>query len=121
MSAVLWPRPELRTRSDASVPGVPRPARPAHVIDSDAEAITVATQLAAEFAQGASDRDREWRRPTAELDAFSQSGLWSINVPRRFGGPEVSYATLASVIRIISAADPSIGQIPQNHLGVLAA
>ena len=38
-----------------------------------------------------------------------------------FGGPEVSYATLASVIRIISAADPSIGQIPQNHLGVVAA
>jgi SfnB family sulfur acquisition oxidoreductase len=33
----------------------------------------------------------------------------------------VSYVTLARVIAIISAADPSIGQIPQNHLGVVAA
>jgi SfnB family sulfur acquisition oxidoreductase len=29
--------------------------------------------------------------------------------------------TLAKVIEIISAADPSLGQIPQNHLGVVAA
>ena len=57
----------------------------------------------------------------AELDAFSQSGLWSINVPKAFGGPELSYATLVKVIAIISAADPSLGQIPQNHLGVVAA
>jgi SfnB family sulfur acquisition oxidoreductase len=121
MSAVLGPRPELRTKNVVAEPGVPRPARPAHVIGSDAEAIAVATRLAAEFAVEASDRDREWRRPVAELDAFSQSGLWSINVPRRFGGPELSYVTLATVIRIISAADPSIGQIPQNHLGVVAA
>jgi SfnB family sulfur acquisition oxidoreductase len=47
--------------------------------------------------------------------------LWSINVPKAFGGPEVSYAVLAKVIEIISAADPSLGQIPQNHLGVIAA
>ena len=59
------------------------------------------------------------RSPSSTL--FSQSGLWSINVPRRFGGPDVSYVTLARVIAIISAADPSIGQIPQNHLGVVAA
>jgi SfnB family sulfur acquisition oxidoreductase len=42
-------------------------------------------------------------------------------VPKAFGGPELSYAVLAKVIEIISAADPSIGQIPQNHLGVVAA
>ena len=30
-------------------------------------------------------------------------------------------STLAKVIEIISAADPSLGQIPQNHLGVVAA
>jgi SfnB family sulfur acquisition oxidoreductase len=42
-------------------------------------------------------------------------------VPKKFGGPEVSYVTLSKVIEIISAADPSLGQIPQNHLGVLAA
>ncbi|MHC2017098.1 SfnB family sulfur acquisition oxidoreductase [Methylobacterium sp. CM6247] len=102
-------------------PPVPRPASPAHVIRDDAEAIRVAHSLAREFREGASERDQTNRRPYAELDAFSQSGLWSINVPKAFGGPEVSYKTLAQVVAIISAADPSIGQISQNHLGIVAA
>jgi SfnB family sulfur acquisition oxidoreductase len=103
------------------VPGLPRSSRPAHVIRSDREAIEVADALAKDFAATASERDRNRSKPIAELDTFSQSGLWSINVPKAFGGPEVSYVTLAKVIEIISAADPSIGQIPQNHLGVVAA
>lgn len=103
------------------VPGVSKPAQPAHVVKDAAEAITIAHRLAAAFAEEASERDRERRWPVAELDAFSQSGLWSINVPKAFGGPELSYAALAEVIAIISAADPSLGQIPQNHLGVIAA
>ena len=119
MSAVL--RLEAESRRPAGVAGVPRPAQPAHVIRDDAEAIAVARALADKFATGAAQRDRHRILPTVEIDAFSQSGLWSINVPRRFGGPELSYATIAEVIAIISAADPSIGQIPQNHLGVVAA
>ncbi|MFZ5896319.1 MAG: SfnB family sulfur acquisition oxidoreductase [Myxococcota bacterium] len=107
--------------SAQGVPGLPRPSEAAHVVRDDAEAIEVASALAARFAQGAIERDRERRWPVEELDAFSQSGLWSINVPKQFGGPEVSYVTLARVIEIISAADPSLGQIPQNHLGVVAA
>ncbi|AVC45421.1 SfnB family sulfur acquisition oxidoreductase [Rhizobium leguminosarum] len=104
-----------------AVPPVLRPSQPAHIIKTDAEAIAIAKTLAAEFVKesAARDRDRIW--PVKELDAFSQSGLWSINVPKAFGGPEVSYATVAKVIEIISAADSSIGQIAQNHLGVVAA
>ncbi|RWL38653.1 MAG: SfnB family sulfur acquisition oxidoreductase, partial [Mesorhizobium sp.] len=105
----------------AAVPPVPRPTTAAHIIKDDAEAIAVAHRLAAEFVKDSSKRDRERIWPVAELDQFSQSGLWSINVPKAFGGPEVSYATLAKVIEIISAADSSIGQIAQNHLGVVAA
>lgn len=104
-----------------AVPPVPRPAEPAHIIRSDAEAIEVAEKLAVEFAKGAAERDRDRIWPVKELDAFSQSGLWSINVPKAYGGPDVSYATLARVVEIISAADSSIGQISQNHLGVVAA
>jgi SfnB family sulfur acquisition oxidoreductase len=103
------------------VAGPPRPQQPAHVIRSEREAIDIAEALAKDFAATASDRDRTRAKPIAELDAFSQSGLWSINVPKKFGGPEVSYSVVAKVIEIISAADPSIGQIPQNHLGVVAA
>jgi SfnB family sulfur acquisition oxidoreductase len=94
-----------------------RPA--AHVVSSDAEAIEIATGLAAIFATGAARRDAERILPIAELDQFSQSGLWAITVPKAFGGAEVSYATVAKVIEIISAADGSIGQIPQNHISVL--
>ena len=103
------------------VPPVPRPPEAAHVIRTDAEAIAVAEDLAARFAEGASDRDRNRVWPVAELDAYSQSGLWSLNVPKAYGGPELSYVTIDRVIQIISAADPSIGQITQNHIGVVAA
>ncbi len=104
-----------------AVPPVSRPAEPAHVIKTDAEAIVIAKTLAADFIKDSATRDRDRIWPVRELDEFSQSGLWSINVPKAFGGPEVSYATLARVIEIISAADSSIGQIAQNHLGVVAA
>ncbi len=42
-------------------------------------------------------------------------------MPKAHGGPEVSYRTLAQVIAILAAADPSIAQIAQNHLGIVAA
>lgn len=116
MSAALKEQTPLR-----GVPGLPRPTKPAHIIKDDAEAIAVAEALARDVAGGASKRDRERIFPVAELDAFSQSGLWSINVPKAFGGPEVSYATLVKVVQILSAADPSLSQISQNHLGVVAA
>src|ERR1700677_50761 len=119
-------RPELVT---VNVPIPPAaPAAPtydlepqAHVIRSDAEAIEIARALAAEFAGEAAKRDRERILPAAELDRFSKSGLWGITVPKAYGGAGVSFATLAEVIKLISAADPSIGQIPQNHLAALDA
>jgi SfnB family sulfur acquisition oxidoreductase len=99
--------------------GFSRPA--AHVIRTDAEAIAVARALAPRIAEGAVARDQQRILPYAELDLFSGSGLWGITVPRAYGGADVSFATLAEVIAIISEADPSIGQIPQNHLGVVEA
>ncbi len=104
------------------MPGFAKVKEPAHVIkvgpgshrgcDAPRQVFCRSAHLSA-TARGAGRSSR--------LDQFSQSGLWSINVPKAFGGPEVSYVTLTKVIQIISAADPSIGQIPQNHLGVLAA
>ena len=110
-----------KIKPPVGVPGVARPKEPAHVVRSDDEAIEIAHRLAADFVRGSSERDRDRIWPAAELDAFSQSGLWSINVPQEFGGPDVSYATLAKVVEIISEADSSIGQVSQNHLGVVAA
>jgi SfnB family sulfur acquisition oxidoreductase len=120
MSTVLIDRAEApRVNSQDKLSPRPRPQSPAHVIRSDGEAIEIAHRLAIEFAKGAALRDREGLLPLAELDAFSQSGLWGINVPKAYGGAGVSYVTLTEVIKIISAADPSLGQIPQNHLAIV--
>ncbi len=91
----------------------------AHVIKSDAEAITIAQQLADELVVGASDRDRDRRLPWDELDRFSQSGLWAMNVPEAHGGPALSYATIARVFAIVASGDASIAQIAQNHISLL--
>lgn len=95
------------------------PSTHAQRISSDAQAIAVAKELAISFAAEAAQRDRERRLPIAELSAFSQSGLWGITVPKAYGGAEVSYRTLAEVLKIIAAVDPSLAQLPQNHLVVI--
>ncbi|MDF3934409.1 SfnB family sulfur acquisition oxidoreductase [Pseudomonas citronellolis] len=94
-----------------------RPA--ARVIRDDAEALRVAHEVAALLLAGAAERDLDRRVPVEIVDAYSNSGLWGITVPRAYGGAEVSHATLAQVIAIVSAADPSLGQIPQNHYCLL--
>jgi SfnB family sulfur acquisition oxidoreductase len=88
---------------------------PVRVIGSDEEAIAVAREVAARLLPGASARDRERTVPVTELDELSRSGLLGISVPRSFGGAGVCIETLVTVFQILSAADPAIGQLPQNH------
>lgn len=87
----------------------------AHVIRSDQEALDIAHELSQQFRKNAVARDHERRLPFDEIQKLSQSGLWAITVPRQFGGAEVSYYTVARVIALLSGADGSLGQIPQNH------
>ena len=96
-----------------------RPAATAVVIANDAQALAAAEHLAQQFSLEAGVRDRERRLPHAELELFSQSGLWGITIPRAFGGAEVSSATVAKVVARIAQADGSLGQIPQNHFYAL--
>ncbi|MDR3516708.1 MAG: SfnB family sulfur acquisition oxidoreductase [Azospirillaceae bacterium] len=103
------------------VPELPARSAPARVITSDAEAIAVAHEVAAQIAPGASDRDRDAVLALDEIALFSQSGLWAITVPKDYGGAGVSAVTLAEVTAIIAAADASIGQIPQNHWYIVEA
>ena len=105
--------------SNAPADEAPTPATLAHVLRDEAEAVAIAERLAETFAEGASERDRERRLPWAELDVFSRSGLWSMNVPAAYGGPGASYATVARVFAIIASGDGSIAQIAQNHVSVL--
>ncbi|MEE4686768.1 SfnB family sulfur acquisition oxidoreductase [Pseudomonas alliivorans] len=91
----------------------------AALITSDVQALHIARELANHFKTESAVRDRERRLPHAELELFSQSGLWGISVPKAFGGAGVSSVTLARVIALISEADGSLGQIPQNHFYAL--
>lgn len=87
----------------------------AHIIQSDKEALEIARNLADQFKVGAVQRDAERILPFEEIEAYSQSGLWAITVPKEYGGAEVSSYTVAQVIALMSGVDGSIGQIPQNH------
>jgi SfnB family sulfur acquisition oxidoreductase len=90
-------------------------ARTAAIVTSDEEIIRKVTALAAEFRKTAVERDQKRLLPEREIEQLSEAGFYGITVPRKYGGPAVSAVTLAEVFRILSAADPSIGQMPQNH------
>ncbi|WP_223533342.1 MULTISPECIES: SfnB family sulfur acquisition oxidoreductase [unclassified Pseudomonas] len=92
---------------------------PAKVLRNDAQAIKAAHELAQVARLHAAKRDRQRKLPWAEIEQFTRSGLGSISIPREYGGPQVSFVTLAEVFAIISAADPALGQIPQNQFGIL--
>ncbi|MGX9992396.1 SfnB family sulfur acquisition oxidoreductase (plasmid) [Rhizobium sp. Z1P35] len=90
-------------------------------IGSDEEAIATAHRLAAQFAARAAERDAGRILPFGELDLLAQSGLLAITVPAQYGGLDVSNAVLGEITAILSEADGSIGQIPQNHFYILEA
>src|ERR1700756_1076106 len=94
--------------------GASRPLSRAHKVGDDQEALAIAHELAAHFRPEASLRDARRHLPFAEIEKYSASGLWALTVPKEYGGPAVSISTLAEVTAIISEADSSIGQIPQN-------
>ncbi|KAA0945205.1 MULTISPECIES: SfnB family sulfur acquisition oxidoreductase [unclassified Pseudomonas] len=92
---------------------------PTKVLRNDAEALDAAHELAQAARLQAARRDQQRKLPWAEIEQFTRSGLGSISIPREYGGPQVSFVTLAEVFAIISAADPALGQIPQNQFGIL--
>ncbi|MFB2552031.1 SfnB family sulfur acquisition oxidoreductase [Ensifer soli] len=99
-----------------------RTIRPAATrITTEEEALAAARTVADAIAARASERDVERLLPHAEMDLLSQSGLLGISVPADYGGADISNGVLAEVTAILSEADSSIGQIPQNHFYILEA
>lgn len=107
---------EAQVQSDLDIAPLLLPAR---VLRNDAEALQAARELAEAARLQAARRDRQRKLPWAEIEQFTRSGLGSITIPREYGGPQVSFVTVAEVFAIISAADPALGQIPQNQFGIL--
>ncbi len=109
----------ITLKDSACAQDVAPPLHPAAILTSDADALEAAHALARAAEAGVIQRDRERRLPWELVERFTASGLGSIAVPRAFGGPQLSYLTIAEVFRIISAVDPALGQIPQNHFGLI--
>ena len=84
-------------------------------IKSDEQALEAARLFAEQIRGESAVRDQERRLPFEEIESFSQTGLWAITVPKEYGGAGVSNTTFTEVVAIVSEADASIGQIPQNH------
>ena len=87
----------------------------AHRIKSEQEALEAAQRIAEQIRPTSGARDKDRRLPFEEIEWFSQSGLWGITVPKEYGGAGVSTPVFTEVVAIISEADASLGQIPQNH------
>jgi SfnB family sulfur acquisition oxidoreductase len=94
-----------------------RPVAP--YLATEDEALAAARALAVQLAQGAALRDKERILPYREMELVSQSGLLGVTVPSDYGGADISNLFLAEVVAILSEADSSIGQIPQNHFYIL--
>lgn len=105
-------------RQTASALAPPVESRPPILPDATA-ALSAARAFAAHIAPVAADRDRDRILPWREIEAFTASGLGSTLIPKDHGGSGLGYQTLAEMFEIICAADSSVGQIPQNHFGVL--
>ena len=95
------------------------PLHPVRILHNDAQAIEAAHELAAHARLQAAERDARRQLPWSQIEEFTRSGLGSISIARAYGGPQVSFVTIAEVFRIISAADPALGQIPQNQFGII--
>jgi SfnB family sulfur acquisition oxidoreductase len=74
-----------------------------------------AAELAAAFAEDAAARDRDRILPHTELRELARSGLLALTVPVEHDGPGLPASVVAEVLRLISRADPNIGQIPHSH------
>lgn len=93
----------------------------AYVIQNDQQAINAAYQVADFALVERNIRDQQRILPVDVIQEFSRKGLGAIRIAKKYGGAEVSNKTLAQVFRILSKADSSVGQIPQNQFGLLNA
>jgi len=81
------------------------------------ELVGRAREIAPLVAREAQQADRNGRVSDAVIDAFADARLFEILVPRRFGGHELSYETMAQVIRAISPACTSTAWVMSFYIG----
>jgi alkylation response protein AidB-like acyl-CoA dehydrogenase len=90
-----------------------------YLIRNDQEALEIAEHFARQIEAESVNRDKYRRLPFHEMELFSKSGLLAMTVPKSYGGAGVSTVTFVNAVALISSADASIGQIPQNHFAYI--
>jgi alkylation response protein AidB-like acyl-CoA dehydrogenase len=88
---------------------------PIRLLQSDAQAIAVAREIALEIAEIAADASQNGQLPRRQAQLLSESGLTAIGVPKAFGGLGASVETIVETVRLISVADGGVGQLLQIH------
>ncbi|EKS6730694.1 acyl-CoA dehydrogenase family protein [Enterobacter ludwigii] len=71
-------------------------------VEDDITILENADRFARTIAASVSSWERKGALPAGVLDAFSATGLWALMVPKVFGGPGSSLATVAAVVARIS-------------------
>ncbi|WP_040830512.1 acyl-CoA dehydrogenase family protein [Nocardia jiangxiensis] len=79
------------------------------------EALAAADAVSAEVVEGAVRRELEDVPPLEELRLVAASGLLGIGVPAEHGGPDLPLSVVVEVLRRLSRADSTVGQLLLSH------
>ncbi|MFF5973487.1 acyl-CoA dehydrogenase family protein [Streptomyces sp. NPDC012769] len=89
--------------------------RPADRVAEDENWPRVTTEIADDLAVDALARDRAGKAPFDEVGRLQEAGLPALLTAPGPGGPGADWRTACAVIREISAADGSIGELLAHH------
>lgn len=78
----------------------------------------IATSLSGELKASAVERDLRAGIPEEEIQRLRETGLLPLVVPSNYGGGGATWTEAFQVIRELSQADGSIGQLYGNHLNL---
>ena len=80
----------------------------------------IADFISQKLAETAIERDARAGLPTEEISLLRESGLLPLVVPQEYGGIGATWVEALKIVRKLSKADGSIGQLYGNHLNLTA-
>src|ERR1700688_1811244 len=83
--------------------------------DASKNPLTVARELAKEFASTAAERDERGGTAWHKRDRIRKSGLLKLIIPTSVGGLGFDWPTALEVVRTVATADGSLGHVLGFH------
>lgn len=89
---------------------------PTSVLTANArDYLAIAQDVSAQLAANAVEQDAKTGIPLEEVSALKQSGLLLLSIPREYGGMGATWPQVFEVVRMLSRAQGSVGQLYSNH------